>query len=127
MGQERPICGGRVMSAFLKSETSVATIVWHYRRLLDAFEKAPASIAAIAISIATCADFTSTPVTNLASVRRFVIAIMAFPSARTTLARHFPGSRSNARTTNCLYSMANNSDYRNGISTSDRGRAMRCP
>jgi hypothetical protein len=87
------------------SRNSVTTSLYR-RPLLDAFEKAPASIAAIAISIATCADFTSTPVTNLASVRRLVVIIMAFPLARSTLARHFPGSRSKARTMNCLYSTA---------------------
>jgi len=43
-----------------------------------------------------------------ALVRRLVVAIMAFPLARWTLARHFPGSPSKARTTNCLYSTAEN-------------------
>ena len=93
------------------SRNSVTTSLYR-RPLLDAFEKAPASIAAIAISIATCADFTSTPVTNLASVRRLVVIIMAFPLARSTLARHLPGSRSKACTMNCLYSMVNDFDYR---------------
>jgi hypothetical protein len=84
-----------------------------YRRpLLDAFENAPASIAAIAISIAACADFASTPVINFASCRRLVVIIMALPLARSTLARHFPGSRSRACTMNCLYSMSNDSDCR---------------
>ncbi len=82
-----------------------------YRRpFLDAFEKAPASIAAIAISVAACADFASTPVTNLASCRRLVVIIMAFPLARSTLARRLPGSRSKACTMSCLYSMADESD-----------------
>ena len=35
----------------------------------------------------------STPVTNLASCRRLVVIIIAFPLARSTLARHLPGSR----------------------------------
>jgi hypothetical protein len=84
-----------------------------YRRLiLDTFEKAPASIAAIAISIAACGDFASTPVTNLASCRRLVVIIKALPLARSTLARHLPGSRSKACTMNCLYSMPNDFNYR---------------
>jgi hypothetical protein len=37
---------------------------------------------------------------------------MAFPLARSTLARHLPGSRSKACTMNCLYSMANDFDCR---------------
>jgi hypothetical protein len=93
------------------SRNSVTTSLYR-RLLLDAFEKAPASIAAIAISIATCADFTSTPVTNLASCSRLVVIIMGLPLARSTLARHFPGSRSKACTMNCLYSMVNDFDYR---------------
>jgi hypothetical protein len=48
------------------------------RRLFsERFENAPASIAASAISIAACDDFTSIPVTNLASFGRSAITIMA--------------------------------------------------
>src|SRR5580700_1542967 len=62
----------------------------------------------MAIRIAASAAVASMPVTNLSSaLRRWAIAFKrALPLARSTLARHFPGSRSKALTTNCLYSMA---------------------
>src|ERR1700731_3753471 len=71
-------------------------------------EKAFASIAAMAMRIAASAAVASKPVMNLSSaLRRRAIALnRTFPLARSTLARHFPGSRSKAFTTNCLYSMA---------------------
>ena len=102
---------GRMLAPHL-SEQRTPHLTIYRRPLLDAFKKAPASIAAIAISVAACADFASTPVTNLASCRRLVVIIIAFPLARSTLARHFPGSRSKACTMNCLYSMANDFDCR---------------
>src|ERR1700732_483019 len=62
----------------------------------------------MAMRIAASAAVASMPVMNLSSaLRRRAIAFRrAFPLARSTLARHFPGSRSKALTTNCLYSMA---------------------
>jgi hypothetical protein len=62
----------------------------------------------MAIRIAASAAVASMPVMNLSSaLRRRAMALKrTFPLARSTLARHFPGSRSNALTTNCLYSMA---------------------
>jgi len=69
-------------------------------------EKTFASIAAMAIRIAASAAVTSMQVMNLSiALRLWVLALnSAFPLARWTLARHFPGSRSKAFTTNCLYS-----------------------
>jgi hypothetical protein len=74
--------------------------------LVEIREKAFALIAAMAIRIAVSAADASIPVMNLASaLRRRLIALKrTFPLARSTLARHFPGSRSKALTTNCLYS-----------------------
>jgi hypothetical protein len=76
--------------------------------LYEIREKALASIAAMAICIAASAAVASMPVMNLSSAlrRRASAFRRAFPLARSTLARHFPGSRSKALTTNCLYSMA---------------------
>jgi hypothetical protein len=69
-------------------------------------ENALASIAAMAIRIAASAAVASMQVVNLSiALRLRVIALNnAFPLARWTLARHFPGSLSKAFTTNCLYS-----------------------
>jgi hypothetical protein len=110
----RSVCGYWQTDTSLSHVASPPRKPHHFivGRLLNAFEKAPASIAAIAISIAACADFASTPVTNLASCRRLVVIIMAFPLVRSTLARHLLGSRSKACTLNCLYSMANDFDCR---------------
>jgi hypothetical protein len=110
----RSVCGYSQTDTSLSHVASPPRKPHHFivGRLLNAFEKAPASIAAIAISIAAGADFASTPVTNLASCRRLVVIIMAFPLVRSTLARHLPGSRSKACTLNCLYSMANDFDCR---------------
>jgi hypothetical protein len=68
-------------------------------------EKALASIAAMAIRDAAFASVASIPVMNLLNAfrRRLLALNRAFPLARSTLARHFPGSRSKAQTTNCMY------------------------
>ena len=67
-------------------------------------EKEPASTAAMAIDIAAAARGASRPVINSCSFLRPMV-IKGFPLARRTLPRHFPGSRSNAPITNCLYSI----------------------
>ena len=74
--------------------------------LSEICETASASIAAMAIRIAASAAVVSMLVINLSiALRLRVIALNnAFPLARWTLARHFPGSLSKAFTTNCLYS-----------------------
>ena len=66
-------------------------------------EKAPASIASRAASKAADAVVLSTPVINCTT--RFWPVRSGFPMGRRIFARHLPGSRSNARTTNLLYSM----------------------
>ena len=68
-------------------------------------ENVPASIAAIAISMASGAVFASMPVTKHLSFLRPASAIGA-PSTRQIRARHFPESCSNAWTINRLYSTA---------------------
>jgi hypothetical protein len=66
-------------------------------------EKAPRSMAVTAICIARSGVVASIPVTNS---RIFARPFQrSLPSVRRTLARHFPGSRSNAWTVNFLYSI----------------------
>jgi hypothetical protein len=69
-------------------------------------ENAFASIAAMAIRIAASAAVASMQVMNLSIALglRFLALNSGIPLARWTLARHFPGSRSKAFTTNFLYS-----------------------
>lgn len=67
-------------------------------------ENTPEFIAVMAISIAADAFGASKAVTNSSSFLR-LLARNGLPLGRRTLARHLPGSRSKALTTNALYSM----------------------
>ena len=83
----------------------------------------PASIAFIAISAAAGAVFAWTAVTNSTCFLR-PVTTMGAPSTRQILARHFPGSDSNAWMTNCIYST---SDLRRNIDsagTSDKTQRL---
>ena len=66
-------------------------------------ENAPASMASRATSRAADGVALSTPVAYCTTLLR--PANTGFPIYRRTFARHLPGSRSNVRTTKCLYSM----------------------
>lgn len=67
-------------------------------------ENMPVSMAAIARIMASLADVESVSVTKTCNLAGCV-AINGFPLLRLTLARHRPGSRSNASIVNRLYSI----------------------
>jgi hypothetical protein len=92
----------------VRSSNAGAPERWPRRRQnfsvkVPAREKASASIASRAASKAADAVVLSTPVINCTT--RFWPVRRGFPIGRRIFARHLPGSRSNARTTNLLYSM----------------------
>ncbi len=74
----------------------------------------PASISATAMRIAATAVWASKRVTLCSSFLP-PMTFTGLPSARRMLARHLPGSCSNARTTNRLYSMSGTTEMFDGI------------
>jgi hypothetical protein len=73
------------------------------------------------MKIAATAVGASKPVTNCSSFLPRM-TFTGLPSARRMQARHLPGSRSSARTTNRLYSISSTADVFDGIKMEQKGK-----